>query len=60
MRNYYRDLLVCWTLIMILHGDIITKMVSRNPIIPFLIVTFVDANLLLCVINIIIDLIKKW
>lgn len=60
MNNYYRDLLVCWAVIMVLHGDIVTKMVSKNPIIPFLIVTFVDANLVLCVFNIIIDLIKKW
>lgn len=59
MKNYYRDLLVCWTLIMIWYGDIVTKLVSKNPMIPYLIVTFVCANLVVCAVNLIFTLIKN-
>ena len=56
MNNYYKYLLVIWTVIMIAYGDVVTKVTSKNPMIPYLIVTFIYANLVVCVIN----LIKKW
>ena len=59
MKNYYRDLLVCWTLIMIWYGDIVTKLVSKNPMIPYLIITFVCANLVVCAVNLTVKLIKS-
>lgn len=60
MKNYYKDLLVIWAVIMILYGDIVTKVTSKNPMIPYLIVTFIYANLVVCIINLIFNLIKKW
>ena len=60
MKNYYKDLLVIWAVIMILYGDIVTKLTSKNPMIPYLIVTFISANLVVCIINLIFNLIKKW
>lgn len=60
MKNYYKDLLVIWAVIMILYGDIVTKLTSKNPMIPYLIVTFIFANLVVCIINLIFNLIKKW
>lgn len=60
MKNYYKDLLVIWAVIMILYGDIVTKVTSKNPMIPYLIVTFISANLVVCIINLIFNLIKKW
>lgn len=59
MKNYYRDLLVCWTVIMIWYGDIVTKVVSKNPMIPYLIVTFIYANLVVCAVNLTVNLIKS-
>lgn len=59
MNNYYKYLLVIWTIIMILHGDIVTKMSSKNPMIPYLIVTFIYANLVVCIINLIFNLMKN-
>ncbi len=60
MKNYYKDLLVIWTVIMILYGNIVTTLTSKNPMIPYLIVTFIFANLVVCIINLIFSLIKKW
>ena len=59
MKNYYRDLLVCWAVIMIWYGDIVTKVVSKNPMIPYLIVTFIYANLVVCAVNLTVNLIKS-
>ena len=59
MNNYYKYLLVIWTVIMIAHGDVITKVVSKNPMIPYLLVTFIYANLVVCIINLIFTLIKN-
>lgn len=59
MKNYYKDLLVCWTVIMIAYGNVVTKLISKNPMIPYLIVTFICANLVVCVNNLIFNLIKK-
>lgn len=59
MKNYYRDLLACWTVIMIAYGDVVTKLTSKNPMIPYLIVTFIYANLVVCIINLIFNLIKS-
>lgn len=60
MKNYYKDLLVIWTVIMILYGNIVTTLTSKNPMIPYLIITFIFANLVVCIINLIFSLIKKW
>ena len=60
MKNYYKDLLVCWTVIMIVYGDVVPKLTSKNPMIPYLIVTFIFANLVAYVNNLIFNLIKKW
>ena len=60
MKRYYKDLLVIWTVIMILYGNIVTTLTSKNPMIPYLIVTFIFANLVVCIINLIFNLIKKW
>ena len=51
MNNYYKYLLVIWTVIMIAYGDVVTKLTSKNPVIPYLIVTFIYANLVVCIIN---------
>lgn len=59
MNNYYRDLLVIWTVIMIAYGDVITKVTSKNPMIPYLIVTFIYANLVVCSVNLTVNLIKS-
>lgn len=59
MKNYYKDLLVCWAVIMIWYGDIVTKVVSKNPMIPYLIVTFIYANLVVCAVNLTVNLIKS-
>lgn len=59
MKNYYRDLLVCWAVIMIAYGDVVTKVTSKNPMIPYLIVTFIYANLVVCIINLIFNLMKN-
>lgn len=56
MKNYYKYLLVIWAVIMIAYGDIVTKVTSKNPMIPYLIVTFIYANLVVCVINLIFNL----
>lgn len=60
MKNYYKNLLVCWTVVMIAYGEVVTKLISKNPMIPYLIVTFIYANLIVCVYNLIFNLIKKW
>lgn len=44
---------------MIVYGDVVTKMTSKNPMIPYLFVTFIYANLVVCIINSIFTLIKK-
>lgn len=44
---------------MIVYGDVVTKMISKNPMIPYLFVTFIYANLVVCIINSIFTLIKK-
>lgn len=59
MKNYYRDLLVCWTIIMIAYGDVVPRLISKNPMIPYLIVTFIFANLVACVSNLIFYLTEK-
>lgn len=59
MNNYYKYLLVVWTVIMIAYGDVVTKLISKNPMIPYLIVTFIYANLVICVYKLIFNLIKK-
>ena len=60
MNNYYKYLLVIWTVIMIAYGNVVTKLISKNPMIPYLIVTFICANLVVCIINLIFNLMKKW
>lgn len=59
MNNYYKYLLVIWTVIMIAYGDIVPKVTSKNPMIPYVIVTFIYANLVVCIINLIFNLIKN-
>lgn len=59
MNNYYKYLLVIWTVIMIAYGDVVTKVTSKNPMIPYLIVTFIYANLVVCIINLIFNLMKN-
>ena len=60
MKEYYRDLLIFWTVVMVLHGDIVSNLTSKNPMIPYLIVTFIIANFGALIVNLIFNLIKRW
>ena len=41
------------------YGGIIAKLISKNPMIPYLIVTFIYANLVVCAVNLTVNLIKS-